>query len=387
MAISSLGDAVVPVALSFAVLGLTGSATDLGIVMAAQTVSLMVFVLLGGVWADRLPRQYVVLAADLARGMAQGATAALLVNHSAHIWQLAVLQAVYGAARGVAGPALVPLVAQTVQPGELQNANALTELSRNAATVLGPALAGVLVAGIGAGWALALDAATFLIGAALLAVLRLAPVLVARRTTMLAELRDGWTAFRSRAWLWITVAYFTVYIGFVYAFYVVLGPEVARTALGGVGAWAAISTAVGVGSVAGGLLGMRWHPRYPLRAAFLAFLIGGPALYALLAAHAPLAVLVVVGVIDGASGTLFNLLWYTALQRDVRPEELARVASWDYLGSLALLPVGLAIAGPIAAAIGLSATLYVAAGLFVLLVLAVLAVPSVRDFTGERPMR
>lgn len=384
MSISSVGDAVVPVALAFAVLDLTGSVTDLGIVMAAQTLPLMAFVLLGGIWADRLPRQYVVLGADVVRAATQGGSAALLVTGDARVWQLAALQAVYGIARGFAGPALVPLVSQVVEPADLQSANALVELSRNTATVLGPALAGVLVAGIGAGWALAIDAGSFALSAVLLAALRLAPVLAPVRTTLLAELGAGWRAFASRPWLWITVVYFTVFIGFVYAPYVVLAPQVARTALGGVGAWAAISTGAGVGAVAGGLLGMRWRPRYPLRFAFLAFLISGPALFVLLGAHAPVPVLVVLAVFDGASGTLFNLFWYTALQREVPHQELARVSSWDYLGSLLLLPVGQVLAGPVSEAIGLSTTLYVTGGLFAVLVLAALAVPAVRNFSSER---
>jgi hypothetical protein len=177
-------------------------------------------------------------------------------------------------------------VPQTVGPPDVQQANALTELSVNITAVLGPALAGVMVAGIGAGWALAFDGASFLIGVGFLALMRLAPVIVPARTTMLA-------------------------------------------------------------------------------------------------AHAPLGVIVVFALIDGVSGTLFNLLWYTALQRDVPRAELSRVASWDYLGSLVLLPVGQLATGPIAEAIGVSTTLYAAGGLFVVLLLVVLAVPSVRNFTGE----
>jgi predicted MFS family arabinose efflux permease len=240
----------------------------------------------------------------------------------------------------------------------------------------------VIVAGIGAGWALAFDAASFLIGVGCLALMRLAPVVQAARTTVLAELRAGWKAFSSRSWLWVTVAWFTVFLGFVYAPYMVLGPQVARTALGGVGAWAAISTAFGVGSLAGGLLGVRWRPRYPLRAAFTAFL-GAPALYVLLAAHAPVPVIAVAALLDGASATLFNLLWFTALQRDVPAAELARVSSWDYLGSLALLPLGQAAAGPVAEAIGISTTLYAAGALLLVMLLAVLLVPAVRNFGGQ----
>jgi predicted MFS family arabinose efflux permease len=269
------------------------------------------------------------------------------------VWQLAVLQALYGTARGFSGPALAALVPQTVDAADVQPANALVELSRNVAMVLGPALAGVIVAGIGAGWALGFDGVSFVgrVHVTIVAVDHRDLVHDLHRLRLRAVRRARPPG----------------------------GPDLAR----GVGAWAAISTAVGGGAIAGGLIGMRWHPRHPLRAAFSVFLIGGPALYVLLAAHAPLGVIVAVALVDGVSGTLFNTFWSTALQRDVPPSELSRVVSWDYLGSLALLPVGQLITGPIAESIGVSETLYVAAGLCLVLILGVLAVPAVRNFTGR----
>jgi predicted MFS family arabinose efflux permease len=325
----------------------------------------------------------VMLASDAIRALAQGVSALLLLQVQAHVWQLAALQAVYGAAEAFFGPASTAVVPQTVEPADLQQANALMALSGNVASVLGPAFAGVIVATIGAGWGLAIDSATFVVSAGFLALMRVKPVLLAARASTLAELRAGWQAFRSRTWMWVTVAYFTLFIGFVYAPLLVLGPQVARTSLGGAGAWAAIATALGIGSMAGGLAGLRWRPRYPLRVAFLSFLVAGPALFALLAAHAPLPLIVAAALVDGGSGTLFNTLWFTALQREVPANELSRVSSWDYLGSLAMLPVGQAVSGPVSEAIGLSTTLYVAGALFVVLLLAVLAVPAVRDFRYE----
>ncbi len=379
-AVSALGDHLVPVSLAFAVLDLTGSVTDLGIVFAAQTAALVLMVPLGGVWADRLPRQRVMLASDGVRLLAQGASAALLLSGSAHVWQLAGLQALYGAAEGFFGPAATAVVAQTVEQADLQEANALLGLSGTGASILGPALAGVIVATAGAGWALAGDAATFLLSAAFLSAMRVSPVILVARTSALAELRAGWRAFRERTWLWVTVLYFTLFLAFVYSPLQVLGPQVARTSLGGPGAWAAISAALGVGAAAGGVLGLRWRPRHPLRAAFVVFLLAGPALLALLAARAPLALIIVTALVDGVSGALFNAFWYTALQREVPAAELSRVASWDYLGSLALQPLGLAASGPVAAAIGLSATLYGAGALFLVLLAAVLAAPAVRNY-------
>ncbi len=382
-AISALGDRLVPVALAFAVLDLTGSVTDLGLVAAAQTAPLVIFVLLGGVWADRLPRQRVMLGSDVVRGLAQGISALLLLSGTAHIWQLAALQAVYGTAEAFFGPASTAVVPQTVGPSQLQRANALLSLSANVAAVLGPALAGVIVASIGSGWGLAIDAVTFAVSAAFLAAMRIAPAVPVPRASTLAELRAGLRSFRSRTWLWITVLFSALFLGFVFAPLLVLGPEVARTSLGGAGAWAAISTALGLGSLAGGVVGLRLCPSYPLRVSFIAFLIGGPALFLLLAAHAPLPSIVLAALIVGGAITFFTTLWYTALQREIPAAELSRVSSWDYLGSLALLPLGQALSGPVAEAIGVSTTLYVSAALFTLLVVAVLSVPAIRRFRLE----
>jgi hypothetical protein len=381
-AVSTFGDRLVPVALAFAVLDLTGSVTDLGIVMAAQSVPLVAFVLIGGVWADRLPRQLVMLVSDAIRAVAQGLGALLLLTGTAHVWELAALQAVYGTAAAFFGPASTALVPETVGDADLQEANALLGMSTNVTAVLGPATAGAIVATIGPGWGLAIDAATFILSAGFLSVLRVPARAAGKRSSALRELRDGWRAFASRTWLSLTVAFFALFIGFCLGPLLVLGPAVARQALGGAGAWAAIATAMGLGAFLGGLIGLRWRPRYPLRAAFLIFLVSGPPLFALLALHAPVPLIVAVAMIDGASGTLFNTLWFTALQQDVPAEELSRVSSWDYLGSLVLLPVGQGLSGPVAAALGVSRTLAVAGGVFLVLILAVLAVPAVRNFAA-----
>ncbi len=382
---SSFGDRLVPVALTFAVLHLTGSLSDLGIVLAAQTVPLVLFVLLGGVWADRLPRQRVMLGSDLARFATQGASAVLILDGSARVWQLAALQALYGVADGFFTPAANGLVPQVVPAAELQPANALLGLSESATSILGPAVAGVIVVGAGAGWGLAVDAGTFLASAAFLAALRVDPAaqLVRERTTsVLRELRAGWKAFSSRRWLLVSVGYFTLMFAFGFSTFRVLGPEVAEKFLGGPGAWAAISAAMGVGAVAGGLLALRWKPAHPLRAAFTISLFGIPLTLLLLGAHAALWLIILTAVIEGVIGTFFNAVWFTAMQRSVPAAELSRVASWDAVGSYALQPVGLALVGPIAAAVGVSTTLYTAGGVFLLITVGVILMPSVWNFDG-----
>jgi predicted MFS family arabinose efflux permease len=379
--ISSLGDRLVPVALAFAVLDLTGSATALGAVLAAQTIPLVAFVLFGGVWADRLSRRRVMLASDLVRAVSQGSSAALLLTGRAHVWELVALQAVYGTAVAFFGPAALALLPETVETSQLQRANSLIALSGNVAAVIGPAVAGVIVAASHPGWGLAFDAVTFLGSAACVAAMPPVVAAVRERAPMLSELRAGWSAFRARRWLWITVACFTLYVGFGWAPWQVLGPQIARQSLGGPGAWAAIVVALGVGSVAGGLIALRFRPRYPLRTSMCVFVTVTPAMMASVAAHAPLPLILALALIDGSAGTMFNTFWFTSMQSDIPAGEQARVFSWDYLGSTAMLPLGQALSGPVAATLGLSTTLYCAAGVtFVLFALA-LSARAVRDFS------
>lgn len=381
--ISAVGDRVVTVALPFAVLGLTGSVSDLGIVLAAQTVPMVLFVLLGGVWADRLARRSVMLTSDVVRAAAQGASAALLVSGNAQLGELIVLQAIYGTAEAFFVPAAQALLPETVDGADLQQANSLIAVSTNIAQVGGPAVGGVLVATLGPGWGLAIDAGSFLASAGCLSLMRVDATVPSVRTGTLSELRAGWRAFRSRSWLWTSVLEFMGANAISFSPYLVLGPEIARVSLGGPGAWAAITASSGLGAVLGGTSGLRWSPRFPLRAMFVVSVLGTTPLLVLLAAPAPLAALLVAAVISGMSITFFNLVWFTVVQRKIPGEELSRVVSWDALGSYVASPIGLAAAGPIGAAIGASATLYGAAGLGALGSLAVLGVPSVRNLTYD----
>jgi MFS family permease len=199
---------------------------------------------------------------------------------------------------------------------------------------------------------------------------------------VLRELRAGWKAFSSRRWLLVSVGYFTLMFAFGFSTFKVLGPEVAEKFLGGPGAWAAISTAMGVGAIAGGVLALRWRPAHPLRAAFIMSLFGVPLTLLLLGAHAALWLIILTAAIEGVIGSFFNAVWFTAMQRSVPADEISRVTSWDAVGSYALQPVGLALVGPIAAAVGVSTTLYAAGGIFLLITVGVIAMPSVWNFDG-----
>jgi MFS family permease len=381
---SAIGDSLIPVALAFAVLRIGGGATGLGIVLAAFTIGRASFVVVGGVWADRLPRRAVMIAADLVRFGTQAATAALLIGGSAQVWELAALQAIAGAAGGFFAPASTALVPQTVSAPRLQEANALLSLTQSAANIFGPAASGAIVAAAGPGWVFVIDAGSFLVSAGFLAALRVAAHVRPPAQRFWRHFAEGWQEVRRHRWL--TAGFLGFALGNVgIGMYIVLGPLVAREHLGGAQAWGLILTSGAVGGVLGGFLVYRFRPRHPVAAAFAVWSVGAaPALalipplpvVAIMAASAVLSIAVIVG----------NTLWETALQQEVRPDRLARVGSIDWLLSLCLMPAGQALAGPLSVALGVRGTLLVAAVLMTVPNLCVLAfVREVRQLQRREP--
>jgi MFS family permease len=382
---SYLGDALLPVAVSFAVLDLTGSASDLGLVLAARMVPVVLFLLVGGVWADRLPRHLVMLGSDVGRGVAQALLAVLLLTGTAELWHLLVLQAVYGIAEAFMRPAAGGLLPTIVPVARLQQANGLMAASVNTAYVIGPAVAGILVAATGAGTAIAIDAATFAVSTASLALLRVPPAAAhATRLPFLADLRAGWDEFRLRTWLWVTVAGFSFHLLTVVAPLMVLGPVVADTELGGARAWGAIAAAIAIGALAGSVAATRVRPARPILT--IGVLTAGPVFTAVaLALALPTPAIAVLGFIAGASEGFSEVIWYTALQQHVAPAALSRVSSFDTLGSFVFMPVGFALAGPVAGAIGPSAALAGIAACAVATSLVLVTVPAVRQVRRVAP--
>lgn len=368
---SSVGDALIPVALAFAVLRIGGGATGLGVVLAAYTVGRASFIVIGGVWADRLPRRLVMIGADLVRLGTQAATAALLLGGVAHVWQLACLQATAGAAGGFFLPAATALVPQTVSGERLQQANALLSLSQSATNIFGPALSGAIVAAAGPGTVFAIDAASFLVSAAFLIAVRVEEHPRETANRFWSDVGDGWREVRRHRWL--TAGFLGFALGNVgIGLYFVLGPVVARQHLGGAQAWGLILTAGAVGGVLGGFLAYRIRPTRPAAAAFAVWSLGAlPPLF--LVQPFPLAALMVASGVFSISIVLGNALWETTMQQEVRPERLARVGSIDWLLSLCLMPVGQGVAGALAASIGLRATLVLSATLMSIPNLFVLA--------------
>jgi MFS family permease len=386
-AIWLLGSWMTPVALAFAVLDRTESATALGIVLGAETVPLVLLLLVGGVWADRLPRVRLMITADIVSFAAQGTTAVLIITGRVEIWQMAVLAGVGGAADAFHTPAWSGLLPQTVPAAMLQRANALRHLESNTMRVVGPLLAGVIVATAGAGWAIAADAVSFVIAAAILTGIRV-PAVAGRAAGHVAsfrtELGDGWREVRSHGWLLAMMVDTVFWMLMVWGPYAVLGPLVAKQDLGGAGAWAVISAGYGLGAVGGGLLGLRLHPRRPLLVAIVINAAFAP-LLALLALTAPALLIAAASVPAGAATSLYLVLWETTLQEHVPAAALARVASFERMSVYAPTPLGMAMAGPIAAAIGVSTTLWVSAAWMAVSTVFLLAIPSVRGLERVAP--
>jgi MFS family permease len=376
--ISVLGDRMVSVALAFAVLEVGGSASEVGLVLASATLPLVGSVLIGGVVADRMSRRTVMIGADLVRLGTQGATAALLIAGVAEVWTLALFAGVTGAATGFFNPASTGLLPEVVPPDELQPANALRATAVSAGEIAGPLIAGVLVAAAGAGWAIAVDAGTFAVSAACLVWLRTPGRPDREPASFLADLRDGWDAFRSRRWVWTFVAYFAIG-NMLWGAWSALGPIVADRDLGGPAAWGTVLAAVGVGALAGSVLATRAKPRRPLvHVAVMEALFVLP--LAFLAAAAPVPVLACAAFVSGIGLMLGMSVWESTLQRHVPAESLSRVASYDWFGSLAFRPLGLALWGPLAGAIGISTALWIAFWLLAVTVVSLLALPDTRRF-------
>lgn len=361
--ISVFGDGITPVALTFAVLGLTGSATDLGLVLAAQSLPLAALALVGGVWADRLPRAALMVASDLVRAAVQITGATLLLTGVAQVWQLAILAAVHGAAEAFFRPAAGAIMPQIVPAERLQQANALMGLSDNFGWMVGPAVAGTLVAVIGAGGAIAVDGATFLVSAAFLAALRVPAIArSAAAKSFVVELRDGWHEVKSRTWLWVMLLRACLVLCIVIAPFQVLGPLGLLAQGHTAAAWGWIQAVFSAGMLGGAAIALRYKPRRPMVvvcftgttavAAPLTLALGGGAL--------------ALGVVYGLRGIGVGLLvavWNTTLQTKIQGEALGRVTAWDWMSSLALWPAGLAVAGPLAQAFGVTALCWASAGL------------------------
>ncbi|MEV0485949.1 MFS transporter [Streptomyces sp. NPDC050508] len=383
--VSVLGNGFARVALAFAVLALPGAGPGrLSLVLACQALPQLVFILAGGVIADRMSRARLMALADVLGAGAYTALAAMVLTRHAPLPAMCLLAVAAGTASALFGPAMNGIMPLVVPTDRLQQANALLRVGTNSALLLGLALSGVTVALVGPGWALALNAASFAVSAALTARLPV-PARPPRKSSGWADLREGWREFASRQWLWVVVAQWSIVVAALNANVGVLGPLTADRYLGGARAWSVIVAAQALGTIAGAGLAARVRVRRPILVAVLAtFPTAAPV--ALLAVRAPVWLIVTAMFTAGVSSDVFGVLWSTTIHREIPEEALSRVSSYDYFGSLTFAPLGLLIAGPLAATVGLGHTLAGCAGLVVLATGAALLAPGVRNLrsSGDR---
>jgi MFS family permease len=380
--VNVIGNGMAPIALAFAVLDLGGSASELGIVVAARSVANVAVLLFGGVIADRLPRNVVLLGTSVIAALTQGVVAWLVLGHAASITALAALGVVNGAAAAVALPASSALIPQTVPASALRPANALLRLGLNGGTVLGAVGGAGLVAAIGPGWGLAIDALGFAVAGPLFLLVRGRPVAPREEATgILHELRVGWREFAGRSWVWVVVLQFALVNAAFTGAIAVLGPVVADASFGRA-SWGLVTAAETVGLVAGGFVALRWQPRRALLVGVLLTAFCGIPV-ALLAAAPLVPLLAAAFFVGGVALEQFGVAWDQSLQTHIPPDRLARVYSYDAVGSFAAIPLGELLVGPLADRIDVGAVLIGAAAIIGCACFGAALTPSIRRLTTD----
>jgi MFS family permease len=384
--VSTAGSAMAPVALAFAVLHLTDSAGALAQVLTARTAAMVLFLLVGGVVADRMSRTTVLQLAHALTAVTQGTAAVLVITGQADLWTLTGIEALNGAASAFTFPAMAGIVPLIVDRARLQPANALLAFSRSGLTVIGPAVAGLLVVTVGPGWALAFDAATYLLAILCLWRVRLPrrdAALAPARTSMLGELRDGWAEFSSRTWLWVVVVVFGLLNAIHFGAIGVLGPLVSsRVPSLGAGGWGLALSAEAVGTVVATVVMLRISVRYPLRVGMLA--IAAIAVPVVMLGLSPSLWPLVFAMFVAGSGTeLFGVGWSTAMQEHIPEAILSRVSSYDALGSFVAMPLGSLLFGVLANRFDPEPVLVVSGVVYAALALGTLLCSSVRNLENE----
>ncbi|WAL69041.1 MFS transporter [Amycolatopsis cynarae] len=382
-----LGNAVAPVGLAFAVLDLTGSLVDLGIVIGARSAAMVVLTLFGGVLADRLPRPVILQGAGATAAVSQAAIAVSVLSGFASVPLLVALNVVNGAVAAASLPAALALTPQTVPSGLLRQANAVARMGSNTGMVAGAPLGGLLAALAGPGWALASASAAFALAALCYHRMRLrnrASGSGPRPAGPLADLREGWREFTSRSWLWVVVLQFMVVNAVVTGCVQVLGPGIADVSFGRT-AWGFVLAAETLGAFLGGVLASRWQPRRALCFGVAATVVEALPLSAM-AGIREAGLLIAAMFVTGVAMEQFAIAWDVSLQHHVPEDRLAKVYSYDVIGSLVAVPVGETMAGTVAAALGVPVTLCLGAALVVIVTAAALANRGVRTLAQGEPL-
>ena len=382
---NTLGSMMASIALAFAVLDVSDSASALGQVLAARTVPMVVLLLFGGVIADRLPRAAVLQVSNVLSALTQGVVAALVITGQADLWMLIVLEAANGTVSAMSFPAMASMVPQLVPRSMLQPANALLSMVRAALTVIGPTVGALAVVTVGAGWALAFDALTWLVAAALLLPVRrevrAAPA-PGQGSGTLADLRDGWTFFRRTTWLWVVVLAFGVLNAIHAGAWLTLGPAIAKDTIGAQG-WGLVLSAESAGLLVMTVVLLRVRVRRPLLTGMIGCsLLSVPIV--VLGAEPHLLVLVLATFVAGAGMEVFGIGWNLAMQVNIDDAMLSRAYSYDALGSFVAMPVGQLVYGPLGETFGYRDVLVVSGLLYLVVALSALLSPSVRRLERVR---
>lgn len=373
---SQIGAGMAPIAVAFAVLA-HGTATDVGLVLAAETVPMVILLLVGGVIGDRQNRRTLMLQADLLRTAAEIGLGAWVLFGQPPLYGFMLLAGLMGVGQAFFSPAQLGIVPQMLSDEYLQRGNALNGISSSAGYVVGPALAGIIIATSNPGWAIMIDGLSFAISVITLAMIRTSWTSPEHHDAFMTLLRNGWRELWSKTWMWVAILSAGVF-NFCFAMYVVLGPVVAKASLGGARTWGFILAMQGVGAVVAGLTMLRVHPKRPLFVAVALTALSPLPMFLLASTHMVVA-LSIASFLCGASFSAFSVLWNTVLQQNVDPGLLSRVSAYDWFGSLALYPIGMAAAGPLARLVGIRATLLSGGIICLALVAAGLCIPSVRN--------
>ena len=380
-AISYVGTYLAPIAVAFAILDLHGSASAVGLSFAAWTLAQVSMLSIGGVLGDRLPRRTVMIASDVSSTAVRTAMGVLLVTGHAQVWELIALQGCGGASVAFYNPSFYGLVREIVPNDSLQRANGYLAIARYAAFPLGAATGGTIVALIGPGTALLVDGGTYAASALLLSLVRVESI--ARATSsVLRELREGWSAFVETTWVWLTCLWISLYFVFTYAPFFVLGPYIAKHSMGGAGTWGAVVTGEGVGALLGSVAGLKLRVNRPLVVVSTIFL---PTCIqsVLLAFHTSVFALGPAAAFAGFGFACGSVVWDTAMQRTIPPDKLARVGAYGWMSAMVFLPAGYALAGPIASVVGMRGYLIFGAVWLLASTVVLLRVPAIREFAYD----
>jgi DHA3 family tetracycline resistance protein-like MFS transporter len=377
--ISTIGDQVFPIAATVSVLNAGGDASDLGVVLGARWLAIVLFALVGGVWADRLPRRVVMMSADLFRAVAIGALA--LMPGSIPVLALAALVFVVGAGEAFFRPAETALLPQLLPTDRLQSANGLISVSYRTAAVIGPGVGGVLVAGLGqVRLAYAVNSLTFLLSLACLFLVHEPPRAEQPPSEPFTEeLREGLREVRSQQWLLGGLIGGALLLMTVIAPENVLLPVIGRREFGTDAVYAAALAGFSLGGIAGAFLAIRWRPRHPGQVAWLLGLTFGLIPIALMFPVSPWPIITAY-ILAGASFEPWSVWWTSAMQREIPDDRLARVSSVDWMATFALMPLGLALTGPMVAKVGETTVLVGIIVCLVAITIGVLRVPGMKDF-------